>query len=152
MSLLSLSYSVLALAINAPAQRFKLPFKAIRKTTLSELCEGEPFLSHLWRPSSYLQELKGKAGPSSTSNVSVISLEPLAPKKCLIPASKLAEEGMACSLWQKSLHHSSPTKTLVEKSGVTKSTSPEQQIGSGKISCSLKQEQPILYLPVCSQI
>lgn len=120
MSLLSLSFPVLALAINAPAQRFKLPFRAIRKTTLSELCKGKPFLSHLWRPSSSLQELKGKAGPPSTSNVSVISLELLAPKKCLIPTSSLAEEGIGCSLWQKFLHHSSPTKTLVEKLGVKK--------------------------------
>lgn len=68
MSLLSLSYPVFALAINAPAQRFELPFRATGKTTLWELCERELFLSHLWRPSLYLQELKEKAGPPSTSN------------------------------------------------------------------------------------
>lgn len=94
MSLLSLSYPVLALAINAPAQRFKLPFRATGKTTLCELCEREPFLSQLWRPSSYLQELKGKARPPSRFNGPVISLEPPAPKKCLVPISILAEEGI----------------------------------------------------------
>lgn len=94
MPLLSLSYPVLALAINAPAQGFKLPFRDTGQTILCELCEGEPFLSHLWRPSLYLQELKGKAGPPSTFNSSVIPLEALAPKKCLIPTSILAEEGI----------------------------------------------------------
>lgn len=92
MSLHSLCYLLLALAINASAQRFKLSFRVTGKTTLCELCEREPFLSHLWRPSLYLQELKAKAGPPSTFNGPVISLEGLAPKKCLIPASILAEE------------------------------------------------------------
>lgn len=90
----SFSYPASAPAINALAQRFKLPFKGTGKNTLCELCERDPFLSHLWMPSLCLQELKGKAGAASTFSSPVMSLEALAAKKCLISTSVPAEEGM----------------------------------------------------------
>lgn len=86
----SFFYPASAPAINALAQRFK----ATGKTTLCELCERDPFLSHLWMSSLCLQGLKVKAGAPSTFSSTVMSLEALAPKKCLISTSVPAEEGM----------------------------------------------------------
>lgn len=143
----SLSYPASALAINSPAQRFKLPFRATGKTTLRELCERDPFLSHLWMPSLCLQELKEKAGAPSTFSGPVIPLEALAPKKCLNLTSIPAEEGMGHGILLVA-----EIPTVVGKLSVTKSISLEQLTGSGKISCSLKWKQHIFYLALCCQI
>lgn len=150
----SLSYPASALAINAPAQRFKLPVRATGKNTLCELCERDPFLSHLWMPSLCLQELKLKAGAPSTFSSPVISLEALSPKICLISTSVPAEEGMGHGILPVAeiTHHSPTAKTLVGKLPVRKSTSLEWQTNSGKISHSLKWKQRIFYLALCCQI
>lgn len=150
----SLSYPASALAINASAQRFKLPVRATGKTTLHELCERDPFLSHLWMPPLCLQELKVKAGATSTFSGPVISLQALAPKKCLISTSVPAEEGMGHGIFPvaESPHYTLPAKTPVGKLPVAKSTSLRLRTGSGKISCSLKRKQHIFYLALCCQI
>lgn len=75
----------------------------------------------------YLQEVKGQAGPPSTFDGPVISLEALAPKKYLIPNSILVEEGIGHGMLPVAEISMSQFSYLVEKSGVTKSTSPEQQ-------------------------
>lgn len=154
MSFLSLSYPILALAINAPAQRFKLPLRATGKTTLCELCEREPFLSHLWRPSLYLQEVEGQAGPPSTFNGPVISLEALAPEKYLIPTSILAEEGIghgmlpAAEIPASQFSYQNPCGEI----RCNKVHLPWTAIANGEISCSFKWKQHIFYSPLCSQI